>query len=981
MDTHFHRRLTEIFLTALEIPASERSTYLTAACQDNSLLRNKVEKMLLAHERSNVALDQPIFEIAAKEINVALIEPSLFTLVGKNIGRYRIIKEIGQGGMGIVCLAMRIELPNARPVALKILRYGMDTETMRNRFQRECEILSSLEHTNIARLLDNGIAENNLPFFVMEMVEGEPIDAYCKTHNLTITERLKLFQQVCAAVNYAHQNLIIHRDLKPNNILVSKDGVPKLLDFGIAKTIRKDAFIRDIEITRTGQQIMTPAYASPEQVRGEYATTAVDIYSLGILLYKMLTGQLPYEFANVSPEEIKRVICEVAPNKPLITFMIDDRKLSKDIENILLMALRKEPQRRYSSVEKLSEDIRRYLEGFPVIACKDALSYRVQKFLHRNMTKILIVVVISLSTAIAASIILRQSWRAQQEHLNAEIKQKLLEARTKDLRQLAGLFVFKLNDQIEDLPGTTATRANLLKETLKYLEILHEQSGDDLSLQNELAIAYRKVGDVQGRPYIFSSIGDTAGALKSYRRAMELLEGVVIARPNNNAAILELVTVDERIGEVLARMGLFNDAMNSYRKALIIRERLLNLDPENIEYRRLLASLYIRIGDIKRSSGDLVNAFNIYEKASAISEELILKDATNNQSERALATAYMRLSLTLEALGDIAHLKLNDSFCANIYYRKSLAFGKKTIDLIKKALIDNSNSALFKSELAGCELKLAGLLLKNGKILAANRIIKKTIVTFKENIQQDPRNAEYQRRLALAYEKASEIRLVLKDFHMALNYAQYSLSINEQQYKLDPTNHLLQQELAYNYELVSMVYTNTGQIDKALANGTNAFEIRKKLLNIQPGNAELHNDFLESSRKLSLLLLKNGKKDEAIEVKQASFKLLNDLIKNREIASLAMNSMAWLLLTGYFIKDDETKLALNYAKQADLNLQSKDLISAIILFQSYLHNNDAKNAINTLQRWISFLPAIDESEKNSIFIRNRGRTIKSVGNY
>ena len=364
--------------------------------QTTILSRVEVESMVACFEPAAGFIEAPAFEIAADLLAHAEME----SIDGKHIGPYRIIREIGRGGMGTVYLAARDDDQYQKQVAIKLIKRGMDTDFIVQRFRNERQILAHLDHPNIARLLDGGATDEGLPFFVMEYIDGKPINEYCKFHELPALNRLRLFLSVCSAVSYAHQNLVIHRDLKPGNILITADGSPKLLDFGIAKLLNP-ALLETIDQTATVLRLMTPDYASPEQVQGGAITTASDVYSLGVLLYELLTGHRPYQFKSRSPEEFEQVICRLEPVKPSesaagsnshdsdsqisLQFNIHDRKLLRgDLDNIVLMAMRKEPHRRYSSVEQFAEDIRRHLDGLPVIARKDTFSYRSSKFIRRN---------------------------------------------------------------------------------------------------------------------------------------------------------------------------------------------------------------------------------------------------------------------------------------------------------------------------------------------------------------------------------------------------------------------------------------------------------------------------------------------------------------------------------------------------------------------------------------------------------------------
>lgn len=401
-------RIKSIFDDALELESSQREEFLALTCSNDAGLRKKIDSLLAAFERSEDFLQTPAVGISAADMAAQLLETEESAVAGKLVGAYRIEKEIGRGGMGAVYLAARADGQFQKRVAIKLLRRKTENEAIVSRFYRERQILANLEHPNIARLLDGGTTENGLPYFVMEYVEGLPLNRFCEERSLSIKERLKLFQQICTAVEFAHQHSIIHRDIKPANILVSKDGKPKLLDFGIAKTSAENAASVS---TATALRVMTPEYASPEQLRGERVTKATDIYSLGVLLYELVTGNRPYNFDSKSPYEIVQAICEDEPLPPS-TILIDaemrkrgetekiskakDRRLKSDLDKIILKALRKESERRYPSVDEFSEDVLRLLEGLPVSAQQETIFYQGKRFLRRQQTAVLSSVAVAL---------------------------------------------------------------------------------------------------------------------------------------------------------------------------------------------------------------------------------------------------------------------------------------------------------------------------------------------------------------------------------------------------------------------------------------------------------------------------------------------------------------------------------------------------------------------------------------------------------
>jgi serine/threonine-protein kinase len=399
IDPERWHQVDRIFAEALERTVVERQAFLEASCAGDAALREEVDRLLSADQESTGFLDHPpdeIRELAADDRVLGGQEE------GRGLGPYRLLRKIGSGGMGTVYLARREDEHYERDVAVKVLRSGLASTEAVHRFIAERQILARLEHPNIARLYDGGSTEDGRPYLVMELIEGVPVDEYCDRHQLTVDQRLTLFQKICAAVQYAHQNLLVHRDLKPGNILVTPEGEPKLLDFGIAKRLTPETG-GSLDETRTGLRLLTPSYASPEQVRGEAITTASDVYSLGVVLYELLTGRRPSQFSAELPYDIERAICEQEPERPSAALLrpgppdveeIADarrtspqplaRRLRGDLDNIVLMALRKEPQRRYGSAAQLSRDLDKHLQDLPVTARPDTLRYRTRKLVRRH---------------------------------------------------------------------------------------------------------------------------------------------------------------------------------------------------------------------------------------------------------------------------------------------------------------------------------------------------------------------------------------------------------------------------------------------------------------------------------------------------------------------------------------------------------------------------------------------------------------------
>jgi serine/threonine-protein kinase len=442
------QKVGELLEAALELEPGARLKLLDETCAGAPDLRREVESLLACEEKADGFLAAPALAFSADLFDAGGEEDH----AGQEVGHYRILREIGRGGMGAVYLARRADDEYRKFVALKIVRRGMDTEDILRRFRNERQILASLDHPNIARLLDGGTTDAGLPYIVMEHVEGAPITDYCDRQRLTTRERLELFRTVCAAVQHAHQNLVVHRDLKPSNILVTAEGEPKLLDFGIAKVLNPELSALSMERTRTELRVLTPDYASPEQLRGEKLTTTSDVYSLGVVLYELLTGHRPYRAAGTSPHELERAIREEEPARPSAAVSRVEvvtsgdrgtqatitpesvsrardtqpgalrRNLSGDLDNIILMAMRKEPSRRYSSVGQLAEDIRRHLAGLPVVARKDTFRYRAGKFVRRNKAGVAAAAVVLLSLVVGLAAALWQARVAAHERDRARVE-------------------------------------------------------------------------------------------------------------------------------------------------------------------------------------------------------------------------------------------------------------------------------------------------------------------------------------------------------------------------------------------------------------------------------------------------------------------------------------------------------------------------------------------------------------------------------
>jgi eukaryotic-like serine/threonine-protein kinase len=578
------QHIQEIVYDALEVAPEERTAFLEKACGSDLEIRRQAANLVESYDRADSFLER-----AAESGACEVLGPAAPT-EGERIGAYQITGTIGHGGMGTVYCARRVDDQFNQTVAIKVLRAGIgQSAELETRFRAERQILARLAHPNIARLLDGGITASGLPYLVMEYIQGSTIDTFSQNSALGVSERVDLFREVCSAVQYAHQNLIVHRDIKPANIMVTADGTPKLLDFGIAKLLTDDADSETRPVTRPAERLMTPEYASPEQIRGEPVTTATDVYSLGALLYELISGKRPFQVATLTPTALERLICETTPERPSLAAAIPDRarveKIGADLDNIVLKALQKDPARRYASAGELSEDLRRYQQGFPVLARPDSWWYRASRFVSRHWM------------ATAAAALFAVTTTTLSVGLAVETHKERKESATAN-----GISDFLVSLFQGFSPEGTQGRSTSVRDILdrgaeRIPAELAAQPLVEARLFNILGTTYREFGDFHRAEVLLNR------AEAIYSRSLG---------PDSRERAESLLT----LAAIASDRGDFNRSGDLYQKALTTFTRLDG--PKNERTIQAIEGL----GEVRRMLGDLDGAKQRYLEAIALYTEV-----------------------------------------------------------------------------------------------------------------------------------------------------------------------------------------------------------------------------------------------------------------------------------------------------------------------------------------------------------------------
>jgi len=778
------KRIQELFARAVELPDGEREALLAAACGDDEALRDEVRSLLHADATGHSFLDGRAIDALGGAPALAADEGA-DAVEGRVIGPYRLVRRIGVGGMGAVYLAERADGQFEQRIALKIIKRGMDSDEILRRFHYERQILARLAHPHIARLLDGGVSEEGVPYFTLEYVDGEPIDRYCDAHGLRIEERLRLFETALEAVTHAQHNLVVHRDLKPSNVMVTADGTVKLLDFGIAKLLGEDD--TGGGLTRTGHRIMTPGYAAPEQVRGEPVTTATDVYALGVVLYELLTGHRPYGLVEETPGDLERAILETQPARPSAVVarpaarrlgsttttttaeQLSERRaarprelrrqLAGDLDNIVLMALRKEPDRRYGSAERFLEDIQRYRAGRPVAARPDTVRYRMQKFVQRNRVGVATGAAIVVGVA---ALVVFYTGKLRTERDRARVEAEKAAAVSEFLTS-----IFTVADPNES-PGETVTARELLERGAARIE--SELAGEP-EVQGQMM---RIVGKV------YYSLGLADDSVRMLKRALETQLRVLGPRDRQTLETqLALSAAMSWAGDNEGAEPLFRDLIEASGQALgpfsdilagaltglaiVLNERAEYDESERL-YRQAIA-INRRLGDEaarKREAVDLNNlGLVLHEQGRLAEADSVFEEALVRQRE-IFGEVHPEIATTLYNYGQLQRV-LGD-------YARAEEIARQVVEMDEKLIGPDH------PDIAYSKVSLAGLLQRRGDFEGARVLLEDALVLRTRALGPDHQNTAFSINAVARlyhsmgdYARAESLYVVSMEIHKRVN--------------------------------------------------------------------------------------------------------------------------------------------------------------------------------------------------------------------
>jgi tetratricopeptide (TPR) repeat protein len=852
-------RVQELFLMTVELPAEEQTRFLDSVCLRDERLRRELESLLASDCDSGAAIAEAVQGEAALLLDS---EP----LTGRRVGAYRIVREIGRGGMGAVYLATRDDAEFQKQVAIKVVKPGMDTTEVLDRFRYERQILANLDHPYIARLFDGGRTDEGLPYFVMEHIEGRPVSEYCRANTLSNRARCELFLRILEAVSYAHRNLVVHRDLKPGNIFVTPDGTPKLLDFGVAKVVG------GIDGSHTMTALMrpfTPEYASPEQVLGLSVTTSTDIYSLGAVLYELLTDRRAQPITTPTPSEVERVVCALhVPRPSQIAPSVD-----ADLDNIVMMAMRKEPERRYQSADQFADDIQRYLGSRPILARQDSVVYRLRKFVVRNRLEIAMAIVLVAGLTVGMIVAIFQARRAERAlrvaesqrlfalhesahakaeteraevALGSEARQReiaqqqtavaqeqrdvaqhetvLAEQRLTEMLELAGRTLFDVHDAVAKLPGSIAARKEIVKTTLDYLERLQKESGFNDEMRIALAAAYYKVSLIQGNPF-GPSLQDFAGAEASLLKGRDVIAPLYDRRSNDPDVMMRWLEIETGLADLTYQADKYEEAIKTDLDLLPIARRLALASPgdpiaarQEATIENSLALAYLRSWDSQHLG--LVHA----QHGLTLMRGLLSRYPDDAETKQNFGSLLAVTAGTLKNAGELDE--------AAEYYQQSI---KLREDLLKA----NPNDTQVRRSLIVAYGNYASILgipwsANLGRPAEARVYCAKAVALARESVRADSQDATARFDLAMALGRLGMVDPPPGGVKDSLANLQEAFALVEPLAKANPKTPNYADQMALNLEYQGHRYEGLGQARDAIQSYRKSMEVLQPFLDAGP---------------------------------------------------------------------------------------------------------------------------------------------------
>jgi non-specific serine/threonine protein kinase/serine/threonine-protein kinase len=906
--------ISALLAGALAEPEDGRAAWLERACGQDPALLSEVRFLLAS------------FQGSAPEPGALAAQAEASPESPQQLGPYRLVRQLGEGGMGAVFLATRADAEFEKKVAVKLIRPGADSEVLVARFLRERQILAGMEHPNIARLLDGGTISGQ-PYLVMDYVEGQRLDRYCDEGRLSIRQRLELFRKVCAPVHYAHQNLVVHRDLKPTNILVGADGEPKLLDFGIATLLEADN--RGADLTAAHGLLLTPQYASPEQLRGRRTTVASDVYSLGVILYQLLCGCHPFQADTGSMADLVAAVVKNDPPLPSMTGSLAAaapadtspdaaapepanvaecrgetpdrlrRILRGDLDGIVLKALAKEPADRYGSVEEFSADIGRYLEGRPVQAVEGTPAYRADKFVRRHKLGVAAAAALALSLMGGLAGVLYEAHLARVERVHAEL-------RFNEARQLAHYLLFDLYGSVQKLPGATPVQAEMAERSMQYLDRLAAAKSADAGLRVETAEGYLRLGDVLGDPFQ-PNLGKTPDALESYRKAIALLGPLLAANPADRRARAAYARANQGVGGILTFGGKSREGVAALEAAVRDFERLLAAAPGDVPTLIRAGDAYELLARQLSTQGGLVGTERQGDVRADIDKALARYGAARRLAPDDVGIVH-KIALTYQVQGNIT--AVTDPGKAAGIYRRSLA----TLDQLPAA----------ERESVETRKARASLLLNLGWVLGQTNDYKAAIATLEQARDIFDRRAELDREDKQAL---------------------YSSTIA--------------------YRDLGIVYGYASNQPKAIENFRIAVAIFDRLLKVDPANETYRSVQADLQLRIGDALSETGHPEEAMASATAGLKTMCQLADEPGATASTLRAAARCLMTTEVVPLRNCSRALAYARKAAEMGNYKDSLALESLADAYWRNGDFAGARVALDRALALVPAARPGEKPS----------------